>query len=179
MNPKLQQPGQDKQHLLAALPCYESVMGCLDGGRVLIQMCELQEEQSEMDDMYSRGIDPNIADPSKCHSHPDVPPQWPPKPKVQAYVQRVGVLLLPCTAALKLHNTQTSSTPPSPSPSPPPTKNKAGTLQRDLDNIPTAQPQITVCCIFNIQCLSAYLALRCVRHYPCMCMLPQVCHRAW
>lgn len=47
-----------------------------------------------MDDMYSRGIDPNMADPSKCHSHPDVPPQWPPQPKVQAYVQRVCMLLL-------------------------------------------------------------------------------------
>ena len=45
-----------------------------------------------MDDMYSRGIDPSMADPSKCHSHPDVPPQWPPQPKVQAYVQTVCIL---------------------------------------------------------------------------------------
>ena len=59
----------------------------------LISVFELQEEMSQMDDTYSRGIDPNMADPSKCHSHPDVPPQWPPQPKVQAYVQQVCILL--------------------------------------------------------------------------------------
>ena len=55
----------------------------------------MQEEMSQMDDMYSRGIDPNMADPSKCHSHPDVPPQWPPQPNVQAYVQKVCIHYLP------------------------------------------------------------------------------------
>lgn len=57
----------------------------------LTRVLDLQGEMSKMDDMYSRGIDPNMADPSKCHSHPDVPPQWPPQLKVQAYVQTVGV----------------------------------------------------------------------------------------
>ncbi len=54
----------------------------------------LQDEQSHMDEMYSRGIDPNMADPTKCHSHPDVPPQWPAQPQVQAYVQKVPVSYL-------------------------------------------------------------------------------------
>ncbi len=49
----------------------------------------MQDEQSHMDAMYSRGIDPNMADPTKCHSHPDVPPEWPAKPQVQDYVQKV------------------------------------------------------------------------------------------
>lgn len=49
----------------------------------------MQDVQSHMDEMYSRGIDPNMADPTKCHSHPDVPPQWPAQPQVKAYVQKV------------------------------------------------------------------------------------------
>ncbi len=49
----------------------------------------MQDEQSHMDEMYSRGIDPTMADPTKCHSHPDVPTEWPAKPQVQDYVQKV------------------------------------------------------------------------------------------
>ena len=49
----------------------------------------MQEKESEMDQMYSRGIDPILADPSKCHSHPDAPPEWPPQHQVQAYAQKV------------------------------------------------------------------------------------------
>ncbi|DBA68320.1 TPA: hypothetical protein ACH3X2_013633 [Trebouxia sp. C0005] len=51
-------------------------------------------EQSHMDEMYSRGIDPNMADPTKCHRHPDVPPEWPAKPQVQDYVQKVRMHIL-------------------------------------------------------------------------------------
>lgn len=29
------------------------------------------------DDMFSRGIDPDVEDPTKCHDHPIAPPEWP------------------------------------------------------------------------------------------------------
>ena len=34
--------------------------------------------------MLSRGIDPDVADPSKCHSHPEVPTRWPSHRELQA-----------------------------------------------------------------------------------------------
>ncbi|GLJ19812.1 hypothetical protein SUGI_0358950 [Cryptomeria japonica] len=43
-----------------------------------IKMIENQEE-SELDTIYSRGIDPNVLDPSHCHSHPVIPSTWPSK----------------------------------------------------------------------------------------------------
>ncbi|CAI5463414.1 unnamed protein product [Closterium sp. Yama58-4] len=40
-----------------------------------------------LDTMFSRGIDPLLLDPSRCHSHPDVPPTWPTRAEIQAYVR--------------------------------------------------------------------------------------------
>lgn len=58
-----------------------------------------RDEQSHMDEMYSRGIDPNMTDPTKCHSHPDVPPEWPAKPQVQDYAQKVRTHILEAFAS--------------------------------------------------------------------------------
>ena len=50
----------------------------------------MQEEGSSLDLMLSRGIDPNVLDPSLCHSHPDVPDAWPSKELLLDYVAQVG-----------------------------------------------------------------------------------------
>src|SRR5687767_4226299 len=31
---------------------------------------------AEFDELFSRGIDPDVDDPSRCHAHPDVPERW-------------------------------------------------------------------------------------------------------
>ncbi|MCO5570867.1 hypothetical protein L7F22_024596 [Adiantum nelumboides] len=45
-------------------------------------------EATEMDIMFSRGIDPSVLDPSKCHKHPPPPPEWPSRDCLHAYVER-------------------------------------------------------------------------------------------
>lgn len=47
---------------------------------------------SALDEMLSRGIDPNVLDPSQCHSHPDVPDAWPTRDQLQSYVLEVRPL---------------------------------------------------------------------------------------
>jgi len=44
---------------------------------------------SALDVTFSRGIDPDVEDPSKCHDHPAVPPTWPSKQQLLAYVADV------------------------------------------------------------------------------------------
>ncbi|MCO5597245.1 hypothetical protein L7F22_051321 [Adiantum nelumboides] len=44
---------------------------------------------TEMDIMFSRGIDPSVLEPSKCHKHPRPPPEWPSREHLCAYVERV------------------------------------------------------------------------------------------
>ncbi|GJP78497.1 hypothetical protein CLOP_g8788 [Closterium sp. NIES-67] len=44
---------------------------------------------SSLDVMFSRGIDPLLLDPSKCHSHPAVPPAWPSRAEIEAYARDV------------------------------------------------------------------------------------------
>lgn len=39
-----------------------------------------------MDITFSRGIDPNVLDPSCCHAHPEVPNEWPSPTDLQTYV---------------------------------------------------------------------------------------------
>lgn len=46
-------------------------------------------EISPMDEMFSRGIDPNVVDPSQCHSHPDTPDHWPTKEELLNYVSSI------------------------------------------------------------------------------------------
>eukprot|EP00249_Psilotum_nudum_P030628 c43427_g1_i1 orf=292-2445(+) len=41
----------------------------------------------EYDDMFSRGIDPLVLDPSKCHCHPEIPDKWPSTESIVNYVQ--------------------------------------------------------------------------------------------
>ena len=42
-----------------------------------------------LDDMFSRGIDPDVDDPERCHDHPEVPERWPDLDTVLAYRDRV------------------------------------------------------------------------------------------
>ena len=46
------------------------------------------------DDLFSRGIDPDVDDPSRCHDHPDVPDRWPPVREVIQYRDRVRAAVL-------------------------------------------------------------------------------------
>ncbi|KAH7372604.1 hypothetical protein KP509_17G012500 [Ceratopteris richardii] len=46
-------------------------------------------ETMEMDVIFSRGINPYVLDPSKCHRHPEPPQEWPSKEAICAYVQEV------------------------------------------------------------------------------------------
>jgi ergothioneine biosynthesis protein EgtB len=41
------------------------------------------------DELFSRGIDPDVDDPARCHDHPAVPEQWPALADVLAYRDRV------------------------------------------------------------------------------------------
>src|SRR5882724_8685992 len=46
------------------------------------------------DELFSRGIDPDVDDPTHCHAHPEVPDSWPPLAEVLAYRDRVRAVLL-------------------------------------------------------------------------------------
>src|SRR5437870_2753926 len=41
------------------------------------------------DEIFDRGIDPDVDDPSRCHAHPDVPERWPALDDVIVYRDRV------------------------------------------------------------------------------------------
>jgi ergothioneine biosynthesis protein EgtB len=41
------------------------------------------------DELFSRGIDPDVDDPTRCHDHPEVPDRWPAVEDVVAYRDRV------------------------------------------------------------------------------------------
>mmetsp|Transcript_36223 Transcript_36223/g.144877 ORF Transcript_36223/g.144877 Transcript_36223/m.144877 type:complete len:392 (+) Transcript_36223:268-1443(+) len=43
----------------------------------------------DYDYMFQRGIDPDVDDPTKCHDHPEMPPQWPERSRVVEYRNRV------------------------------------------------------------------------------------------
>jgi len=45
------------------------------------------------DELFSRGIDPDVDDPTQCHSHPDVPDTWPALDEVLAYRDRLRAAL--------------------------------------------------------------------------------------
>ena len=49
---------------------------------------------ADFDELFSRGIDPDVDDPSRCHAHPDVPERWPSIADVLAYRDRVRGRLL-------------------------------------------------------------------------------------
>ena len=67
-----------------------------------------EEPASKLDVMFSRGIDPDVSDPSKCHNHPDAPQEWPTKDQIVRYAQQVLPPLtflppcrLPCTPSIQ------------------------------------------------------------------------------
>ncbi|HWM77652.1 MAG TPA: SUMF1/EgtB/PvdO family nonheme iron enzyme [Methylomirabilota bacterium] len=46
------------------------------------------------DELFSRGIDPDVDDPSLCHEHPEIPDRWPALAEVLAYRDRVRASVL-------------------------------------------------------------------------------------
>jgi ergothioneine biosynthesis protein EgtB len=46
------------------------------------------------DDIFDRGIDPDVDDPARCHAHPEVPDAWPSLREVHAYRDRVRAEIL-------------------------------------------------------------------------------------
>src|SRR5881396_1225754 len=46
------------------------------------------------DDMFDRGIDPDVDDPTRCHAHPEVPDAWPSLRELHAYRDRVRAEIL-------------------------------------------------------------------------------------
>jgi ergothioneine biosynthesis protein EgtB len=52
------------------------------------------------DELFSRGIDPDVDDPSHCHAHPEIPDSWPPLAEVLAYRDRVRAAVLECVDAV-------------------------------------------------------------------------------
>jgi hypothetical protein len=48
----------------------------------------------ECDDVFSRGIDPDVDDPERCHDHPEAPERWPDLATVLAYRDRVRAAVL-------------------------------------------------------------------------------------
>eukprot|EP00897_Mesotaenium_endlicherianum_P009271 jgi/Mesen1/8372/ME000468S07806 len=58
-------------------------------------------ELSQDDITFSRGIDPNVLDPSKCHKHPEVPSAWPSRKALEAYVARCRDLMLTAVTSRK------------------------------------------------------------------------------
>ena len=54
----------------------------------------VQDPPSQLDTLFSRGMDPLVADPSSCHAHPAVPDRWPSRQEVESYVAGVRRRLL-------------------------------------------------------------------------------------
>ncbi len=48
------------------------------------------------DELFSRGIDPDVDDPTHCHAHPEIPDRWPPLAEVLAYRDSVRAAVLNC-----------------------------------------------------------------------------------
>lgn len=45
----------------------------------------------DWDTMFSRGMDPDVADPTQCHSRPATPKKWPSKQETIAYALGVSM----------------------------------------------------------------------------------------
>ena len=52
------------------------------------------------DELFSRGIDPDVDDPSHCHEHPEIPDRWPALAEVLAYRNRVRASVLESVEAV-------------------------------------------------------------------------------
>src|SRR5262245_16601626 len=53
------------------------------------ELLGLPSFKTAFDELFSRGIDPDVDDPTRCHAHPDVPSSWPVIDEVLAYRDRV------------------------------------------------------------------------------------------
>ncbi|EFQ30701.1 uncharacterized protein GLRG_05845 [Colletotrichum graminicola M1.001] len=49
----------------------------------------LPTEPAGFQPMFERGIDPDVDNPEKCHSHSEIPDEWPPVEQILEYQQRV------------------------------------------------------------------------------------------
>jgi len=49
---------------------------------------------ARLDEIFDRGIDPDVDDPTRCHPHPAVPDEWPELGEVLAYRDRVRAEIL-------------------------------------------------------------------------------------
>jgi ergothioneine biosynthesis protein EgtB len=49
---------------------------------------------ARFDEIFDRGIDPDVDDPTRCHDHPPVPVEWPDLRQVLAYRDRIRAELL-------------------------------------------------------------------------------------
>ena len=49
---------------------------------------------ARFDEVFDRGIDPDVDDPTQCHAHPEVPEAWPSLGAVHAYRDRVRAEIL-------------------------------------------------------------------------------------
>ena len=57
-----------------------------------------EKEAYELDNVFSRGMDLDVPDPSHCHGHPPVPPNWPSSEALINYVTRTRMMILKETA---------------------------------------------------------------------------------
>lgn len=55
---------------------------------------------AEFDHLFSRGIDPDVDDPARCHDHPDVPDRWPSVREILRYRDRVRAAVLDSVEAV-------------------------------------------------------------------------------
>ena len=55
------------------------------------------------DELFSRGIDPDVDDPTQCHVHPDVPDTWPALDEVFAYRDRMRAALRESVEMVSAH----------------------------------------------------------------------------
>lgn len=50
---------------------------------------EMSQEQKNYQEIFERGIDPDVDDPSKCHDHSIIPDEYPGKDEILAYQEKV------------------------------------------------------------------------------------------
>src|SRR5262249_27124052 len=60
---------------------------------VCVEVLERASFNPRFDDLFSRGIDPDVEDPTQCHDHPNVPDRWPTLEEVLAYRDRVRAVV--------------------------------------------------------------------------------------
>jgi len=58
------------------------------------ELLELPSFSAAFDELFSRGIDPDVDDPTRVHAHPDVPARWPALAEVLAYRDQVRAAIL-------------------------------------------------------------------------------------